>query len=243
MAVTIKDVAKLAGVSPSTVSRTCKNHPSISQQTKERVKKAMEELGYMQNNLHTVANIRNIGVVFPKLKNDAYENPFYLEALRGIGQYCNRKKYTMLVITGENDAELIESIKSSQADGFIFLYSNVDDTIINYMYEEQRLFVLIGKATKMINDTIYVDNDNVQAAKEATEYLISLGHRKIAYIGTDSHRVFSSDRKAGYLLALSEHNLPYQEKYCLELSAEVEPEYENLKKLLTSAERPTAILV
>lgn len=51
----------------------------------------MEELGYMQNNLHTVANIRNIGVVFPKLKNDAYENPFYLEALRGIGQYCNRK--------------------------------------------------------------------------------------------------------------------------------------------------------
>lgn len=243
MAVTIKDVAKLAGVSPSTVSRTCKNHPSISQQTKERVKKAMEELGYMQNNLHTVANIRNIGVVFPKLKNDAYENPFYLEALRGIGQYCNRKKYTMLVITGENDAELIESIKSSQADGFIFLYSNVDDTIINYMYEEQRLFVLIGKATKMINDTIYVDNDNVQAAKEATEYLISLGHKKIAYIGTDSHRVFSSDRKAGYLLALSEHNLPYQEKYCLELSAEVEPEYENLKKLLTSAERPTAILV
>lgn len=243
MAVTIKDVAKLAGVSPSTVSRTCKNHPSISQQTKERVKKAMEELGYMQNNLHTVANIRNIGVVFPKLKNDAYENPFYLEALRGIGQYCNRKKYTMLVITGENDAELIESIKSSQADGFIFLYSNVDDTIINYMYEEQRLFVLIGKATKMINDTIYVDNDNVQAAKEATEYLISLGHKKIAYIGTDSHRVFSSDRKAGYLLALSEHNLPYQEKYCLELSAEVEPEYENLKKLLTSAEKPTAILV
>ena len=141
------------------------------------------------------------------------------------------------------ERKLIESIKSSQADGFIFLYSNVDDTIINYMYEEQRLFVLIGKATKMINDTIYVDNDNVQAAKEATEYLISLGHRKIAYIGTDSHRVFSSDRKAGYLLALSEHNLPYQEKYCLELSAEVEPEYENLKKLLTSAEKPTAILV
>lgn len=89
---------------------------------------------------------------------------------------------------GENDIELIESIKSSQADGFIFLYSNVDDTIINYMYEEKRLFVLIGKATKMINDT-----------------LISLGHKNIAYVGTDSHKVFSSDRKAGYLLALSEH--------------------------------------
>lgn len=95
MAVTIKDVARLAGISPSTVSRTCKNHPSISQQTKDRVKKAMEELGYVQNNLHTATNIRNIGVVFPKLKNDAYENPFYLEALRGIGQYCNKKIYNV----------------------------------------------------------------------------------------------------------------------------------------------------
>lgn len=243
MAVTIKDVAKLAGVSPSTVSRTCKNHPSISQQTKDRVKKAMEELGYVQNNLHIVSNLRNIGVVFPKLKNDAYENPFYLETLRGIGQYCNRKKYTMLVITGENDIELMESIKSSKADGFIFLYSNVNDTIINYMYEENLLFVLIGKATKMINDTIYVDNDNVQAAKEATEYLISLGHRKIAYIGTDSQKVFSSDRKAGYMLAVSEHNIMYNMDYCLELAIEPKADYTALKDLLLKEDRPTALVV
>ena len=217
MAVTIKDVAKLAGVSPSTVSRTCKNHPSISQQTKDRVKKAMEELGYMQNNLHTVTNIRNIGVVFPKLRNDAYENPFYLEALRGIGQYCNRKKYTMLVITGENDAELIESIKSSQADGFIFLYSNVDDMIINYMYEEQRLFVLIGKATKMINDTIYVDNDNVQAAKEATEYLISLGHKNICFIRGDRSDSYEFKQNAYEEIMKKMHN--FREDYILNIGA------------------------
>ena len=77
MAVTIKDVAKLAGVSPSTVSRTCKNHPSISQETKDRVKKAMEELGYEQNNLQQNISMRKIGVVFPKSKTDVYENPFY----------------------------------------------------------------------------------------------------------------------------------------------------------------------
>lgn len=148
MAVTIKDVAKLAGVSPSTVSRTCKNHPSISQETKDRVKKAMEELGYEQNNLQQNISMRKIGVVFPKSKTDVYENPFYLEAIKGIGKYCNKKQYTLLVITGETDEELIRSIKASEADGFIFLYSNIDDLIINYMYEQKLLFVLIGKATK-----------------------------------------------------------------------------------------------
>lgn len=120
MAVTIKDVAKLAGVSPSTVSRTCKNHPSISQETKDRVKKAMEELGYEQNNLQQNISMRKIGVVFPKSKTDVYENPFYLEAIKGIGKYCNKKQYTLLVITGETDEELIRSIKASEADGFIF---------------------------------------------------------------------------------------------------------------------------
>ena len=243
MADTIKDVAKLAGVSPSTVSRTCKNHPSISQETKDRVKKAMEELGYEQNNLQQNISMRKIGVVFPKSKTDVYENPFYLEAIKGIGKYCNKKQYTLLVITGETDEELIRSIKASEADGFIFLYSNIDDLIINYMYEQKLLFVLIGKATKMINDTIYVDNDNVQAAKEACEYLISLGHNKIAYIGTDNYKVFSSDRKAGYLLALSEHNIEYNPNYCLEFALNSEEKYNKLKDLLISENRPTALLI
>ena len=142
----------------------------------------------------------------------------------------NKKQYTLLVITGETDEELIRSIKASEADGFIFLYSNIDDLIINYMYEQKLLFVLIGKATKMINDTIYVDNDNVQAAKEACEYLISLGHNKIAYIGTDNYKVFSSDRKAGYLLALSEHNIEYNPNYCLEFALNSEEKYNKLKR-------------
>ena len=96
MAVTIKDVAKLAGVSPSTVSRTCKNHPSISQETKDRVKKAMEELGYEQNNLQQNISMRKIGVVFPKSKTDVYENPFYLEAIKGIGKYCNKDRKSVV---------------------------------------------------------------------------------------------------------------------------------------------------
>lgn len=86
MAVTIKDVAALAGVSPSTVSRTCKNNPSISEETKERVRRAMAELGYEPNfqasNLAAQIS-RSIGIILPPSPKETYENSFYLETIRG----------------------------------------------------------------------------------------------------------------------------------------------------------------
>ena len=106
MAVTIKDVAALAGVSPSTVSRTCKNNPSISEETKERVRKAMAELGYEPNfqasNLAS-QNSRTIGIILPASAKEVYENSFYLEVIRGISQHCNQKQYINTVITGQNE--------------------------------------------------------------------------------------------------------------------------------------------
>ena len=81
MTVTIKDVAALAGVSPSTVSRTCKNNPSISNETKEKVRKAMLELGYEPNfqasNLAS-QNSRTIGIILPASAREVYENSFFL---------------------------------------------------------------------------------------------------------------------------------------------------------------------
>ena len=95
MAVTIKDVASLAGVSPSTVSRTCKNNPSISEETKEKVRRAMAQLGYEPNfqarNLAS-QNSRTIGIILPVSEKEVYENPFYLEAIRGLSQLCNKRQ-------------------------------------------------------------------------------------------------------------------------------------------------------
>ncbi len=83
MAVTIKDVAALAGVSPSTVSRTCKDHPSISRETKEKVRRAMAELGYEPNIQPAGAGQppQLISVILPPSSRDVYENAFYLEAV------------------------------------------------------------------------------------------------------------------------------------------------------------------
>lgn len=250
MAVTIKDVAALAGVSPSTVSRTCKDNPSISRETKEKVRKAMIELGYEPNfqasNLAS-QNSKTIGIILPPSARETFENPFFLETIRGISQFCNERQYISTIVTGQNSEEILGAIRamvrSGQADGFILLYSKEDDAIIEYLNEEGLLYVLVGKAQQFANLTVYIDNDNVLAGKEATDYLYDLGHRKIAYLGTESIKIFSADRKTGYQLSLMQHDLPLEKKYIVEVNDVYLDNCESLRKMLTSKDHPTAIVV
>lgn len=250
MAVTIRDVAALAGVSPSTVSRTCKDHRSISEETKIRVRRAMDQLGYEYSAPQEASNnqtSRTIGIILPPSTRQTYENPFYLEAIRGISQFCNGHKYISTIITGQNSEEVMEAIQTmvsgNHVDGFIVLYSKEDDAIVDYLYSEGFTYVLIGKAKQFVNQTIYIDNDNILAGKEATEYLISLGHKKIAYLGSESIMVFSSDRKTGYQMALLQNDLPVDKKYCVEVDHVFMDECKHLLEMLKSEDRPTAMVV
>ena len=250
MAVTIRDVAALAGVSPSTVSRTCKDHRSISEETKIRVRRAMGQLGYEYSAPQEASNnqtSRTIGIILPPSTRQTYENPFYLEAIRGISQFCNGHKYISTIITGQNSEEVMEAIQTmvsgNHVDGFIVLYSKEDDAIVDYLYSEGFTYVLIGKAKQFANQTIYIDNDNILAGKEATEYLISLGHKKIAYLGSESIMVFSSDRKTGNQMALLQNDLPVEKKYCVEVDHVFMDECEHLLEMLKSEDRPTAMVV
>ena len=216
MAVTIKDVAALAGVSPSTVSRTCKNNPSISEETKERVRKAMAELGYEPNfqasNLAAQIS-RSIGIILPPSPKETYENSFYLEAIRGISHYCNAHQYISTIVTGQNEEEILTAVRSmsrsGKVDGFIVLYSRVNDPVIDFLFSEG----------------------------------LALGHRKIAYLGVDNSLVFSADRKTGYMAALLNHGLTVQPEYCIEVPGASQNEFQELRKLLTGNDRPTAMLV
>lgn len=250
MAVTLKEVAALAGVSPSTVSRTCKNHPSISEETKEKVRQAMAELGYepvFAGGMPAEENTKTIGIILPPSMKEAYENSFYLEAIRGISSFCNQKHYINTIITGRNEEEVLSAIKdmskSGQVDAFIVLYSRLDDSIINYLYTEGLLYVLIGKAQQYANQTIYVDNDNLLAGKEATEYLINKGHHRIAYIGKDFSLAYSTDRRTGYQLALNMHQIPFRQEYCVELSMNPRHHEEKICRLFDGPEPPTAVVV
>ena len=213
MAVTIKDVAAAAGVSPSTVSRTCKDSPSISRDTKERVRRIMAQLGYEPNfEAEPVeAFSKTIGIILPSSQRDVYENAFHLEIIRGIGQFCNQRRYVNTVITGQDDAEVLDAIQSmvanAQADGFILLYSKKDCPVAAYLRSEGLLHVIVGKAAQSANQTIYIDNDNALAGEEAADYLYEMGHRRIAYFGVSNAMLFSAERNRGYQMSLLKHGI------------------------------------
>ena len=249
MAVTIKDVAALAGVSTSTVSRVCNNNPAISRETQERVRKAMAELGYEGYNASVNAvpqPIKMIGIILPPSERDAYENNVFLKAIRGISQVCNQRQTASTVITGKDQAELLHSVKtlhlSGRIDGFILLYSRKDDPVTEYLCEHGILYVIVGKPYDMAAQTLSIDNDNLNASREATDYLYDLGHRRIGYLGSTNAFLFAAERLAGYQLALLLHNIPFRPDYCVEMER-VNSNDETLLALLSREDRPTAFVV
>lgn len=248
MSVTLKDVAALAGVSPSTASRACKDNPSISRETKEKVRKAMEELGYEPSfQSGASGDNKTIGIILPPSPKESFENAFHLEVIRGVSQFCNSHNYMNTIITGQDDDEILNAIstlvKSSKVDGFIVTYSKQDDPVIDYLYNEGLLYVVIGKAYRFANQTVYIDNDNVLAAQEATEYLIGLGHTNIAYLGSDSNLMFSADRRSGYQIALLNHGLTVDPDNIVELPFIPEKNAAAVHTLLSRENRPSAIIV
>lgn len=248
MAVTIKDVAALAGVSTSTVSRVCNNNPAISKETQEKVRKAMAELGYEGASPDTAAPqaIKMIGIVLPPSDRDAYENNFFLKAIRGISQVCNLHQAASTVITGKDTGELLDSVRtlhrSGRIDGFILLYSKPNDPVTDYLCEQGVLYVIVGKPVELAGQTPCIDNDNLLASREATDYLYNLGHRRIGYIGSQSDSMFASDRKAGYQLSLLLHGLPSHPEYCVDME-NANSDNDQLTALLAREDRPTAFVV
>ncbi len=249
LAVTVKDVARHAGVSPSTVSRVCNNHPSISKETRDRVQKAIQELGYELPAAQDLPQItvRHIGIILPPSRKEAYENAFYLKAIRGISQVCNQRQVALSVVTGKDYEEVLQSVRTlhqgKTADGFIVLYSRKNDPIVDYLCEHGLLYVIVGKPIELANQTVCIDNDNLTAGREATDYLFDLGHRRIGYIGSKNEFMYASDRRTGYQLSLMLHEIPVRPDYCIEMESIHSEGNEALRQLLAQPDRPTAFVV
>lgn len=249
MAVTVKDVARLAGVSPSTVSRVCNNNPTISKETRERVQRAIEELGYELPAPETAAApaINSIGIVLPPSDREAYENTFYLKAIRGISQICNQRQVASTIVTGKDYDEILKTIQTLHrgggVEGFILLYSRRDDIVIDYLCEQGILYVIVGKPNELAGETICIDNDNLLAGREAADYLYDLGHRRIGYIGSRNEFMYAADRRAGYQLSLLLHDLPSRPEYMVEMESVNSSASEGLRQLLAREDRPTAFVV
>ncbi|MEX2785468.1 LacI family DNA-binding transcriptional regulator [Streptococcus sp. H49] len=216
--VTIKDVAHKAGVNPSTVSRVLKDHQSISIKTKEKVRKAMRELGYVPNvaaQILASGLTYSIGLVFPPLLTpDRLSEPFFMQILSTITNEAKNNDFTVSIATGMTMADLEKQVqlmyKQKRVDGFIILYSEQDDPIKRYLLTNQIPFVIVGAPEGFENQITYIDNDNQLMARTAVEFLYDKGHEKVLFVTDDLQSEVSSERYIGYLKGIMKLGLPSQ---------------------------------
>lgn len=250
MNVTIKDVAKLAKVSPSTVSRVISDSSRISEETKKIVNEAMKSLGYHPNAIaRSLVNksTNTIGVVMPKSAHLSLANPFFPEALRGISACASKKGFFVLLSVEDNEKDKHDNIdnivRAGVVDGIIMLYSRLEDEIFKLLKDYKFPFVMVGKpVTGSANKVNYVDNDNIGASYDATLHLIKKNKESIGILTGPLNLLVSIDRLEGYKRALKDGNIPFNSNLVKESDFSQEGGYVSMKELLSSNNCPKSIL-
>ena len=249
MKVTIKEVAKEANVSTSTVSRVISDSPQISEKTKERVREVIKRLNYKPNAIaRSLANKRTriIGVVLPSEAEDLFFNPFFLKAMQGMSSYAKKKKYYITYAFSNDEKEEVNYIKdfitSNLIDGVCLLRLRTDDKSIKYLRKMNFPFVVIGRPEEP-ESMLWVDNDNFKATYNLINKLIKKGHKDIAFLGAKEELTVTKDRLKGYKMACEINGLACAEKnIVLKNEFTEEDGYSGALELFKQS-KPTAVLV
>lgn len=242
--VSIKDVAKIAGVSIATVSRTINNKDRVNEETRERVRRAIESTGFSPNTL--AQNFRRGRTNFIMVVLPSIGDPFFAGVVKGIQSIAQQKGYNVLFSeTKMNSDEFTSMLVSRQADGLILL-ATVPPSGVEILSRERHRALPIVIACEAIQPEMRhlpsVHIDNVAAAKEATRFLISHGHERIAFISGTNTSLLTKDREAGYRAAMKAAKLPIQDGWVLEGKLTIEGAIKATRNLLHHAMKPTAIL-
>ncbi|MEM8858203.1 MAG: LacI family DNA-binding transcriptional regulator [Chloroflexota bacterium] len=240
--VTIMDVAKYSGVSYSTVSRVANGYQYVKPATREKVQKAMDELGYVANlKARSLAGGRSnmIGLLVFDL-----ENSYFTEVVRGIDAEVSTLDYSMMISTTnqrrERERTHIIQLTSGIVDGLIIMLPQAIESWLEPLRERNTPYVLIDHESSSGQGNI-IRTSNKRGAKEAAEHLLGLGHTKIGLImGTPSVQS-GRERVEGFLQALSEKGLEHPESYRKQGDFDTPSGKAGALELLQMDDRPTAI--
>ncbi|MGO4268796.1 LacI family DNA-binding transcriptional regulator [Paenibacillus sp. TAF58] len=243
MAPKIKDVAKKAGVSVTTVSRVLNGEKYVKDDLKAKVKSVIEELGYAPSHIarSLVRKKTNlIGVIVPDLTSS-----FYSTILSSIEETASLNDYNLLVcnIIEDTDKELkyLNVFKEMRVDGIIIMHEKLSDDIRSFI-NKLDIPVIFSSVRPVDHKFVSVIIDDYEAAYDATRYLIELGHERIAFIGGDMRDVTSGqNRYVGYRNALKDQRVRIVNDYIRFGDYKIQSGYNLMKELLASEPRPTAL--
>lgn len=240
--VTISDIAKAANVTKATVSYVINNKPGVSEETRQKILKIMKEMNYHPS---TVArglagkSTEMLGLIIPDISDH-----FYVQVVRGVEETANLYNFTLNLCTThalpEKEREMVDLFTTGRVDGIILMTYFLDlDYIVN-LKKRKIPFVLIDSTFE--DKSIYTVNvDNFEAGYKATEHLIRLGHKRIAFVGGPQSSNDSLLRFRGYRQALQDHGLSYSEDLVCQGDFKREGGYQAFLTLQRLQNKPTAV--
>lgn len=245
--VTVRDVARKAGVSPGTVSRAMNNSPLVNAETHERIMQAVRELDYIPNLLAqrlSTGRTLAIAVIVP-----FFTTPSVTERLNGVVSTLAKSKYDLVIHNIEEPEQRADCFRTiprqDRVDGVLVISISPTDEEVPLLAEAGVPIVLIDAHHSALSVLHQVTVDDIAGGKAVAEYLLELGHTRIGFIGDPSDNAFnftsSRDRAFGYRRALEAAGIPYRTEYYEENPYGRREARESAKKMLTLPERPTAI--
>lgn len=242
----IYDIAKKAGVSPSTVSRVLNNNSIVKAQTREKILEIIKENNYVPSSVARSLSVKetsNIGVIVPDILNS-----FFSSIMAGVNEKAEEYDYnTVLFGTKENvkrQHEVLQIVKQENLKGLIIVpVIENDKETIEVLIQMEKEGVPVVLIDRDINNASFdgVFSDDRRGTKNAVEILIKEGHKKIAIINGPLECTPGRHRFMGYKEALSEHNIHIDEKYVKSGNFMLRPAYNATKELMELDEPPTAI--
>jgi LacI family transcriptional regulator len=245
---TIKDLAKVAGVSITTVSRALNGYSDVSEKTRSRIKKLAQEMSYRPNaqaQSLVLKKTHTIGVIMSEIKSSNAKDAFAFEVLCGINDRASELNYEILLFSTNPKKQLKKSYSDlcmeRNVDGAILRGLRVNDPYLKEVVHQSHfpcVLIDIPLAGEWVG---HVTTDNVNGAKEAVNHLIQLGHRHIAMINGYDEAAVSHERLSGYLLALQGGEIPYDPALVLDGRFSEEGGMEAMNQILDTHPEVTAV--
>jgi len=244
--ITIYDIAKDLGLSPTTVSRALNNHPAVKEKTRKRIYDTAMELGYQSNVF--ASNLRskktnNIGVIVPRLNSS-----FQSSVIAGMEKAANEAGYNLIISQSlesyEKEMSNVQAMFNSRVDGLLVSLASNTPNIDHF-----NPFVKKGIPVLFFDRIIENDQytgiviDNIQAGYKATSHLIDQGHKRIAHvIGYTKINVYA-DRLKGYKYALMDKGVPFDDSLILHSDLNEESGEDIVNKLIAMDPMPDGLFV
>jgi DNA-binding LacI/PurR family transcriptional regulator len=241
--VTIIDIARFLGISKSTVSRALKNHPDISNETKEAVRNVAKELNYIKNT--TASSLRYkksnlIGLIVPEISYF-----FFPSVINGIEELVHKNGYNLLILQSkesyEREVENIDILISNNVEGILASVSRTTKDIRHFtnLTEMKMPLVLFDRIVKEINTDIVLVDD-IEGSYKAVSHLIETGKKRIAICTGNFNLLISRNRLEGYKRALTDNGISIDNEIIISSETPEDAELKTLK-LLESSSPPDGI--